>query len=66
LLGQSTPECHKKRMRGEEKTQAPPGRREPWYTWQLNGIATTHRSVFGITVAIVIVIWKKLFYKKYF
>jgi hypothetical protein len=24
------------------------------------------RSVFGIVVAVVVVVWKKLFYKKYF
>jgi hypothetical protein len=36
--------CHKKKTRGEDETKVPPGCREPWYTWQLNGSVATHRS----------------------
>jgi len=30
------------------------------------GVVSWIESVFGIAVAIVVVVWKKLFYKKYF
>jgi len=33
-------------------------------TWTSAMFAT--ESVFGIAVAVVVVVWKKLFYKKYF
>ena len=32
----------------------------------MSSASISAKSVFGIAVAVVIVIWKKLFYKKYF
>jgi len=35
-------------------------------TFTMSSASISAKSVFGIAVAVVIVIWKKLFYKKYF
>jgi hypothetical protein len=32
----------------------------------LDDLSLRSKSVFGIAVAVVVVVWKKLFYKKYF